>query len=87
MFDDHADHDREGLLCIDCDACALQHTKRCDECVVTFVCSRGPGEALVLDLAEARALRTLARAGLIPGLRHVRRPAIDAAGGSCRAAG
>ena len=29
-----------------------------------------PGEALVIDVEEERAVRTLARAGLVPRLRH-----------------
>jgi hypothetical protein len=41
--------------------------------LVTFICSREPGEAVVVDVAEARALRTLSEAGLLPASRHVRR--------------
>lgn len=62
-----------GALSIDCDECAMQHTSACDDCVVTFICSREPGEALVIDVAEERALRLLSGAGLVPELRHVRR--------------
>ena len=39
-------------------------------CVVTFVVEREPGSALVIDVAEERAVRMLARAGLVPELRH-----------------
>jgi hypothetical protein len=62
-----------GGLTIDCDECAMQGTAACADCVVTFICSREPGEAVVVDVAEARALRLLSGAGLLPGLRHVRR--------------
>ena len=62
-----------GILRIDCDDCAMQGTDCCDDCVVTFICSREPGEAVVVDVAEARAMRALASAGLLPRLRHVRR--------------
>jgi hypothetical protein len=62
-----------GVLHIDCDDCAMQGTSCCDDCVVSFVCSREPGEALVVDVAEARAIRMLSGAGLLPRLRHVRR--------------
>ena len=65
--------DPGGVIRIDCDDCAMQGTDCCDDCVVTFVCSREPGEALVVDVAEARAIRTLTGAGLLPALRHVRR--------------
>jgi hypothetical protein len=41
--------------------------------VVTFICSRSPGEAVIVDVAEERAIRLLSRAGLLPELRHVRR--------------
>jgi len=58
---------------IDCDECAMQGTSACDDCVVTFICSREPGEAVVVDVAEARAIRLLSGAGLLPELRHVRR--------------
>ena len=50
--------------------CAMCHTDVCDDCVVTFVVNRNPGKALVIDVAEERAVRLLARAGLVPELRH-----------------
>ena len=50
----------------------MRDTAACDDCVVTFLCEREPTEAILLDLAEMQALRRLARAGLAPGLRHVR---------------
>lgn len=58
---------------IDCDECAVQGTDACGDCVVTFICSREPGEAVVVDVAEERAIRLLSGAGLLPELRHVRR--------------
>ncbi len=58
------------VLTIDCDECVMQHTTACDDCVVTFVMNREPGEALVIDVAEERAVRMLAGAGLVPRLRH-----------------
>ncbi len=59
------------MLTIDCDECVMRHTSACDDCVVTFVVDRQPGEALVIDVEEERAVRMLARAGLVPRLRHV----------------
>jgi hypothetical protein len=68
------DHDAaDGVLRIDCDVCTMQDTACCDDCLVTFICSREPGEAVVIDVAEARALRVLSDAGLLPASRHVRR--------------
>ena len=61
------------VLTIDCAECSLEGTDACDDCVVTFLCSRAPDEAVVIDVAEARAVRLLSRAGLVPSLRHVRR--------------
>ena len=61
------------LLTIDCDECELQGTHACDDCVVTFLCQRAPSEAVVIDVAEARAVRLLGQAGLVPTLRHHRR--------------
>lgn len=57
-------------LVIDCDTCAHRGTEVCDDCIVTFICNREPGEAVVIELGEARAMRSLARSGLVPGLRH-----------------
>ena len=62
-----------GTLTIDCDTCSLQGTDACDDCVVTFLCGREPDEAVVIDVAEARAVRLLGQAGLVPSLRHLRR--------------
>lgn len=57
---------------ISCDDCVAQGTEACTDCVVTFICSREPADAVVIDAAEERAVRLLAGAGLIPGLRHRR---------------
>jgi hypothetical protein len=62
----------EGMN-IDCDDCSFQGTAACKDCVVTFICGREPDDALVIDAAEFRSLRLLADAGLVPGLKHVRR--------------
>jgi hypothetical protein len=59
-------------LTIDCDECVMQGTDTCEDCVVTFLLDRDPDEAVVIDAAEARVVRLLAGAGLVPGLRHQR---------------
>ncbi len=51
----------------------MQATSACDDCVVTFLCSREPDDAVVVDVSEVRALRLLADTGLTPPLRHRRR--------------
>lgn len=50
---------------IDCDECVMRDTGACDECVVTALLDR-PAGAVVLDVAEERALRVLHDAGLAP---------------------
>ncbi len=60
-------------LLIDCDTCVGHGTDACGDCVVTFICDRDPGEAIIIDVAEERALRALGDAGLVPHLRHRRR--------------
>ena len=60
-------------LVISCDDCVMQHTDACDDCLVSFILNRDPGDAVVIDADEARALRMLAHVGLVPGPRHVRR--------------
>jgi hypothetical protein len=61
--------DKTGPLTIDCDCCELQGTSGCDDCVVTFLLGREPDDAVVIDADEARAMRMLERAGLVPTLR------------------
>ncbi len=60
----------DGAFTIDCAACAHQGTPVCDDCVVSFIVGRAPEDALVVDADEARAVRLLERAGLLPGVRH-----------------
>jgi hypothetical protein len=57
-------------MVIDCETCAMHDTDTCADCVVSFVISADPSEALVVDLGEMRALRLLGEAGLVPRLRH-----------------
>jgi hypothetical protein len=60
-------------LTIDCDCCQLQGTDACDDCVVSFLLEREPDDAVVIDADEARAMRMLERAGLVPSLRFTSR--------------
>lgn len=61
------------VLTISCDDCAMRRTDACSDCVVSFVVSREPDEAVVFDVAEERAVRMLIGGGLVPELRHRRR--------------
>lgn len=60
-------------LTIDCDDCTQQGTRTCEDCVVTFICSRPERSALVVDVTERIALRNLSEVGLVPALHHVPR--------------
>lgn len=60
-------------LVISCAECAMEGTEACGDCVVTFLCAREPGDAVVIDVEDVRALRLLERGGLAPSLRHRRR--------------
>lgn len=65
-----ADSEANGAaVTIDCDRCVLQHTSSCKGCLVSFVLDREPGDAVIIDADEARALRVLNRAGLLPPSR------------------
>ena len=61
--------DAAGDLTIDCDCCTLRDTAACEDCVVSFLLEREPEDAVVIDADEARAMRMLERAGLVPTLR------------------
>lgn len=63
---------------IDCGTCVMHETTVCADCVVTFLYrdeepDSGAGSqtgAIVFNIAEMRAMRALAQAGLVPTLRH-----------------
>ncbi len=60
-------------MVIDCGTCVMTGTGACDDCVVSFIVGREAGDAVVIDADEARAVRMLAGAGLVPDLRLVRK--------------
>jgi hypothetical protein len=64
--------EHDDVLVIDCAECVLEGTDACADCVVTWLVEREPGEAVVVDVAEVRALRALQDGGLVPRLRHRR---------------
>lgn len=57
-------------LVIDCETCVMAASDACGDCVVTFILGREPGDAVVVDADEERALRALGDGGLVPRLRH-----------------
>ncbi|HXY43247.1 MAG TPA: hypothetical protein VEH29_03590 [Acidimicrobiales bacterium] len=73
-------------LTISCDECRLEGSSACDDCVVSFLLAddleaesatgpacRSASGAVIVDAAEARAMRLLHSAGLVPTLRFERR--------------
>jgi hypothetical protein len=57
-------------MLIECRACAMQHSGHCRDCVVSALLEPSPRRAgVIVDADEERALRELARAGLIPEIR------------------
>lgn len=65
----------DATITISCDDCRLQGTDACQDCLVSFVLGRDPDDAVVIDAAEARTVRMLAGAGLVPALRFASRAA------------
>ena len=61
--------DRSAPLSISCDDCSMQCTAACDDCVVTFLVGRDDDDSMVLDLDQARVVRLLGKAGLVPDLK------------------
>ena len=62
----------EATTTISCDDCVMRNTDACGDCIVTFICDREPGDAVIIDAGEQRALRLLVGGGLVPELRHRR---------------
>ena len=66
---------REPLV-ISCDGCAMRLTTACGDCVVSFVLDGsehgrdGTGPDVALDVEQARVVRLLTSAGMLPDLRY-----------------
>ena len=74
-MDDRHDPAPLSSRVISCGECVMRRTSACDDCVVTFVIDdlHPPGDRtaeVTFDVAEERAVRLLAGAGLIPELRY-----------------
>ena len=59
---------------IDCGECLMAETTACEDCIVTYLLDRPEG-AVIFDVEEERAIRTLQNAGLAPATRFVERGA------------
>jgi hypothetical protein len=70
----------DQTITVDCDGCRGRENDACGDCVVSFILGREPDDALIIDAAEARAVRLLGNAGLVPPLRFENRSAGSGAG-------
>jgi hypothetical protein len=60
---------KTASMTVDCETCSARNAGVCGDCVVSFLLERDPFDAVIIDVAEARALRLLEDAGLVPSLR------------------
>lgn len=66
----------DGWITVDCDFCPRACAEACADCPVTFIGGREVDDALVIDVAEVRALRALQEAGFAAQVvRRYERPA------------
>jgi hypothetical protein len=61
--------DSVPVLMISCDTCVMQGTDACGDCMMNVLCDNDHG-AVIFSLQELREVRMLAKAGLVPTLRH-----------------
>lgn len=64
---------RTDPIAISCEECSLEHTAACQDCVVSFLLDDAAEGAVIVDVMEARAMRLLHQAGLLPELRFEKR--------------
>ena len=57
-------------LVISCTTCAMRQSPACEDCLVTFLCGGATETAVIFDIHEQRAVKMLAKAGMVPTLRH-----------------
>lgn len=66
----------EPALTIDCDACEMQYTDQCGDCLVSYLVGHEEGTPVLLDEDEKQAVDLLTDAGLVPPSRFVHRSGI-----------
>ena len=62
--------DRSDPLVVSCDTCTMRRSPACEDCLVTFLCGGATETAVIFDFHEQRAVKLLAKAGMVPTLRH-----------------
>lgn len=70
-LDGQASHQSSQV--VSCGDCVMQYTDHCNDCLVSFICGREPDDAVIIDVAEAQAVRLLTGAGMLPTIKHVPR--------------
>ena len=55
----------ESVLRIDCDDCVMAGTDACSDCIVTYLCKRDDGGAVVIDVQDVRGASPTQQGGLI----------------------
>lgn len=74
-MDDFVHDTMSRRLTISCDDCSMRRTSACSDCVVTFLLHGddqhdAPTVPVELDDDQARVVRLLGKAGLVPALRY-----------------
>lgn len=57
-------------LVVSCDTCVMRHSEACADCLVTFMCGDATETTVIFNIEEQRAVHLLAKAGMVPTLRH-----------------
>jgi hypothetical protein len=63
---------RDSPWVIDCQTCVARLTDACNDCLVTFLCDEPADTPVVVEASEARQLRLLQDAGMVPSVKHRR---------------
>ena len=66
---EHLEPQDVPVLMISCDTCVAINTEACTDCMMNSLCDNDQG-AVILSLQDLREVRLLAKAGLVPTLRH-----------------
>jgi hypothetical protein len=57
-------------ISVSCDTCVMYQSAHCADCLLTHIVAPAPKEVIHLDHDELRAMKLLARAGMVPTLLH-----------------
>ncbi len=60
----------DASITISCTTCVARDTSACTDCMVMAVCNMPESGAIIMTIEELREVKLLAKAGLVPTLRH-----------------